>query len=31
LRAIVKAAAYFERESFYAGRSVQSDQETKQV
>lgn len=31
LRAITKAASYFERETFYAGRSVQSDQETKQA
>lgn len=31
LRAITKAAPYFEKETFYAGRSVKSDQETKQA
>jgi len=31
LRAISKAIPYFETETFYAGRSVQSDQETKKA
>lgn len=31
LRAITKAAPYFEKETFYAGRSAQEDAETKQA